>query len=89
MTRLAHNKYILEHVKGHQDRTARSEDLSLEARLNVECNEMAKEAVRGLVTSELRHKTQELSLEKVCVFIAGRKQTSDPKHDLKRQIGMV
>ena len=89
MNRLALNKYSFEHVKGHQDRTARAEDLSLEARLNVECDEMAKDAVKGSMTRELRQKPQELPLEKACVFIAGRKQTSDPKKDLKRQIGTV
>ena len=31
VNRRAHNKYSLEHVKGHQDRTARVEDISLEA----------------------------------------------------------
>ena len=45
---------------------------------------MAKDAVRESMTRKLRHKTQELSLEKVCVFIAGRKQMSDPKKDLKK-----
>ena len=50
---------------------------------------MAKEVVRGSMTGELRDKRQQLPLEKACVFIAGRKQTSDPKNDLKRQIGMV
>ena len=79
MNRLALNKYSLEHVKGHQDRTARAEDLSLEARLNVECDEMAKDTAREPMTRKLRHKTQELPLEKAHVFIAGRKQTSDPK----------
>ena len=48
--RLALNKYSLEHLKGHQDRTARAEDLLLEARLNVECNDMAKDVVRGSMT---------------------------------------
>ena len=89
VNRLALNKYSLEHVKGHQDRNTRPEDLSLEARLNVECGEMAKNAVRESMTRQLRHKTQELPLEKACVFIAGRKQTSDPKKDSKKQIGAV
>ena len=83
------NKYSLEHVKGHQDRTDRAEELLLEARLNVECDEMAKDAVRESMTRQLRHKTQELPLEKACVFIASRKQTSDSKKDLKKQIGAV
>ena len=89
VNRRARNTYSLEHVKGHQDRTATAEDLSLEARLNVECDKMTKEAVRGSITRELRDKAQQLPLEKACVFIAGRKQTSDPKNGLKRQIGTV
>ena len=89
MNKRAHNKYSLEKVRGHQDRTTRVEDLSLEARLNVECDKMAKEAVRGPMTREPRDKRQQLPLVKVCVFIAGRKQTSDPMKDLKRQIGTV
>ena len=56
VNRRAHNKYSLEHLKGHQDRMARVEDLLLEARLNVECDEMAKEAVRGSMSRELRDK---------------------------------
>ena len=79
VNRLALNKYGLEHVKGHQDRTARAEDVPLEARLNVECNEMVKDAVRESITRQLRHKTHELPLEKACAFTAGRKQTSDLK----------
>ena len=89
VNRLALNKYSLKHVKGHQDGTARVEDLPLETCLNVECNEMAKDAVRESMTRQLRHKTQLLPLEKACIFIAGRKQTSDPKKDLKKQIGAV
>ena len=77
------NKYSLEHMRGHQDRTARFEDLLLEAQLNVECDEMAKEVVRGSITRELRDKRQQLLLEKACMFITGRKQTLDPKKDLK------
>ena len=73
VNRRAHNKYSLEHMKGHQDRTTRVEDLLLEARLNMECDEMAKKVVRGSMTRELRDKRQQLSLEKACVFIAGRK----------------
>ena len=89
MNRSTHNKYSLEHVKGHHDRTARAEDLLLEARLNVEWDEMAKEAVRGSMTRDLRDKRQQLPLERACVFIAGRNPTSDPKINLKRQIGTV
>ena len=38
---------------------------------------------------QLRHKTKKLPLEKACIFITGRKHTSDPKKDLKKQIGAV
>jgi len=86
VNRLALNKYSLENVKGHQDRTSRAEDLSLEARLNVECDEMANDVVRESMTKQLGHKTQELPLEKACKFIIYRKQTSDPKKDLERQM---
>ena len=55
----------------------------------MKCDEVAKEAVRGSTTRELREKRQQLLLEKVCVFIAGRKQTFDPDKDLKQQIGTV
>ena len=40
---------------------------------------MAKEVVNGSMTRKLREKRQQLPLETVCVFIAGRKYTSDPK----------
>ena len=73
----------------HQDRIARAEYLSLEACLSVVCDEMTTDAVRGSMTRELRHKTQELPLEKACVFIAGKKQTSDLKKDPKKQMGAV
>ena len=86
---MPHNKYSLEHVRRHQDRTVRFEDLSLEAQLNVECEKMAKEEVRGSMARELRDKRQQLPLKMACVFVAGRKYTSDPKKDLKRQIETV
>ena len=35
VNRRAHNKYSLEHVRGHQDRMTRFKDLLLEAQLNV------------------------------------------------------
>ena len=52
--RRGHNKYSLEHNKRHQDITARFEDLSLEAQLNVENNKMANEAVKVSMTRKLR-----------------------------------
>ena len=56
VNRLAINKYSLEHVKEQQDKTSRTEELSLEARPNVECDEMAKDAVRESMTRQLRQK---------------------------------
>ena len=61
----------------------------LEAQLNVECDKLYKEAVKGSMTRELRDKRQQLPLETVCMFKAERKQTSDPKKDHKRQSGTV
>ena len=46
VNRRASNKYHLEQVRGHQDRTKRIRNLSLGAQLNVECNGMAKGAVK-------------------------------------------
>ena len=89
LNRKARNKYSLEHVRGYQDRTVRFDDLWLEAQLNVKCDTMAKEAVKGSMTRKLRDKRQQLPLETVCVIISGRKQTLDPKKGLKRQIGTV
>ena len=56
VNRRAQNKYNLDHVRGHQYRTVRGKDLSLKARLNTECDEMAKEVVRRSMTMELRDK---------------------------------
>ena len=67
------NKYYLDHVQGHQDRTKRFSKLSLEAQLNVECDRMTKGAVKGSMTKNLREIKQQLTLENACVFVAGRK----------------
>ena len=85
----AHNKYSLEHTRGHHDRTARFKDLSLEAQLNVEYDEMTKEAVKGSMTREMRDKSKQLPLETACVFIPARKHTLDPKKALNRHIRTV
>ena len=41
------------------------------------------------MTKNTREGRRQLPLENVCVFVAGKKQPSDPRNDLKRQIGMV
>ena len=87
VNKLATNKYQLEHVKGHQDRCKKRKDLTLEARLNIKCDEMAKEAVRNAAQDPARDWRQKLPLEHASVYIRGRKQTSDPRKDLKQQIG--
>ena len=81
----ATNKYQLEHVKGHQDRNKKRKDLSLEARLNIECDGMAKGAVRSAAQDPMRDWRQKLPLEYASVYMRGRKQTSDPGKDLKQQ----
>ena len=87
MNKQATNKYQLEHVKGHQDRCKKWKDLTLEARLNIECNGMAKGAVRSASQDPVRDLRQKLLLEYASVYRRGRKQTSDPRKDLKQQIG--
>ena len=67
----------------------RFKDLSLEVQLHVECDKLAKEAVEGSTTKKLRDNRQQLPLEKACMFIADKKHTSEPKKDLKQQIGTV
>ena len=74
-------------MKGHQDRNKRRRDLSSEARLNIECNDMAKGAVRNAAQDPDRNWQQKLPLERRSVYIGGKKQTSDPRKDLKKQIG--
>ena len=56
VSRRAHDKYSQEHVRGHQDRTVKCEDLLLEAQLNADCDKMTKEGVKGLITRKLREK---------------------------------
>ena len=63
--------------------------MSLEAQLNVECDRIAKGAVKGSNSNNSRNGKQQLPLENACVFIVGRKETSDPRKDLKQQIGTV
>ena len=41
------------------------------------------------MTRELRDERQQLPLEKAGLFIAGRKQTLDPKKDLRQEIGTI
>ena len=50
---------------------------------------MAKGAVKGSMIKNQRKEKQKLSLENMCVFVAGRNQTSDPEKDLKQQIGTL
>ena len=67
------NNYQLEHVKDHQDWTKRRKDLSLEARLNIECNGMAKGVVRNAAQDPDRDWRQKLPLEYASVYISRKK----------------
>ena len=80
-------RYKLEHVKGHQDRNKRLGSLTLEARLNVKCNEMTKQVVRASVEPKIGPLSQTLSLQKCSVFVNGERQTSDPKEATKQMVG--
>ena len=87
LNRWSSTGYKLEHVKGHQDRNKRLNSLTLEARLNVKCNEMAKQAVRASVKPGMGPLGQTLPLEKCSVFIGEEKQTFDPKEAIKQMVG--
>ena len=50
----ATNKYQLEHVKVHQDGCKKQKNLTLEARLNIERDGMAKGAVRSAAQDPVR-----------------------------------
>ena len=66
--------YKLEPVKGHQDRKKKLKSLTLEARLNVKCDEMAKQAVHTGI-SEARNGAAESNAvagEMQCVCWRGR-----------------
>ena len=82
------NHYRLEHIRDHQDRTKRVKSLSQGGQLNEECNNMAKGAVTDSVQPRMGPTKQTLPLEKTCVFVAGEKQTSDPKEAIKQAVGM-
>ena len=51
----------------------RRRDLSLEARLNIECDGMAKGAVRNAAQDPDRDWRQKLPLEYASVYIGGKK----------------
>jgi hypothetical protein len=72
VNRRANNKYRLEHMRGHRDRTNRFRNLSLEAKLNVKYNRTSKRAVKGSRTINLREGKQQLLLENAYVFGGGR-----------------
>ena len=62
----------------------------LEARLNVKCDMMAKQAVEVSILSirpDMGPSKQTLPLDKCCVFVKGEKQTSDPKEAIKQMVG--
>ncbi|KAL7530902.1 hypothetical protein ACHAXR_003737 [Thalassiosira sp. AJA248-18] len=74
------------HVKAHQDDNKRRETLSLEAQLNVFCDEQAKAVVVDSIGSSLSTQTT-LPMEDIAVFFNGEKQTSDLLHGLRYHLG--
>ena len=58
------NHYQLRHVKGHQDRTKKRKHMTLEERLNVECDALAKGAVTDSVRPGMGPSRQALPLER-------------------------
>ena len=57
--------------------------MTLEERLNVKCDILAKGAVTDSVRPGMGPSWQSLPLEKARVYVAGEKQTSDPKGVIK------
>ena len=80
-------RYKLEHIKGHQDRNKKLRDLTMETRLEITCDKMAKLAVEALIRTGMELLKQMLPLEKCCVFAEGEKQTSDLKEAIKQMFG--
>ena len=82
---LAHK---LSHVKAHQDDMLRYDALSLEAKLNVNCDGRAKQVLRKAANSSALHpNTVHLPLEAAVVVINEEKQTADFAKDLRYYIG--
>ena len=81
------NHYRLKHVKGHQDRTKKIEHMTLEVRLNVKYDALAKGAVTDSVRPGMGPSKQSLPREKASVYVAGEKQISDPKDAIKQEVG--
>ena len=78
--------FLQEHVRAHQD-TARSRTkLSLEARLNCICDDLAKDAVVHGIFNGVEE-FQRLPLESAWVLIKGEKQTTDISKNLRFSIG--
>ena len=81
------NRSKLEYFKCHQDSKKRQQDLSLEARLKMECDKMVKSEVTTLVLPRMvRTKQQILQRKKCFVFVAGEKQMSGSEEAIKQVI---
>jgi endonuclease/exonuclease/phosphatase family metal-dependent hydrolase len=79
----------LNHVKAHQDDTSRYDNLSLESKLNVDCDKRAKQAIRNAVEEGVDYSqaTSTLPMEAAAVYINGIKQTSDLAKELRYYVG--
>ena len=78
------------HVKAHQDDYRRRDRLSLAARLNCECDDLAKAAVIEVIFDDCYGgitERQPLPLEPARVFIAGQKQTTDLAKAMRFHVG--
>ncbi len=85
-TKLTHK---LSHVSGHQDDHTRYDTLSLEAKLNVDCDIRAKRAIREYLRTreDSRPKIFRLPLETAAIYIDGVKQTADFAAELRYYVG--
>ena len=81
------------HVKAHQDEVKRWAHMSLEEKLNFQCDKMAKEAIKSYVVTCINQGGDDpatkfcLPLESARVFVNGVKQTTDVGKGLTHHIG--
>ena len=85
--RRSRSNFLQQHVRAHQDIGRQRRHLSLEARLNCLCDDLAKGVVVDGLLNGL-NETHQLPLESAWVIIDGQKQTSDVTRGLRYSIGM-
>lgn len=78
------------HVKAHMDDRLSWEQLSLEQKLNCDCDTLAKSAVSRAINShreQANRSTDMLPKEAVAIYVTKQKITSDPTNSLRYLLG--